>query len=209
MRGLNRTAPLKFDHPGLGATATRMDGKLVIQNDLGYHRRACARGACAGSDGHHHLFRHPPGAAALLPVAVRAARGDLVRGRTRAQATLAGGAPFQLSIATHTAKDQAALEDFLGFPAPAWCSSSTGTRRASSCAACSNATRGWSCWVGRRQRHRPSRLPANGRRAHGLRCRGGQCRRLMHLGDRLCDLLGDEPAFGSCDSASVPPPKAC
>lgn len=35
MRGLNETAPLKFDHPGLGTTATRAGGKLVIQNDIG------------------------------------------------------------------------------------------------------------------------------------------------------------------------------
>jgi uncharacterized protein Yka (UPF0111/DUF47 family) len=35
MKGINRTHALKFDHPGLGTTATRIDGKLVIQNDIG------------------------------------------------------------------------------------------------------------------------------------------------------------------------------
>ena len=35
MKGVNRTRALKFDHPGLGTTATRIDGKLVIQNDIG------------------------------------------------------------------------------------------------------------------------------------------------------------------------------
>ncbi|MCO6454153.1 MAG: hypothetical protein J5I93_02455 [Pirellulaceae bacterium] len=35
MRGVNRTRPLKFDHPGLDTTATRTDGRLVIQNDIG------------------------------------------------------------------------------------------------------------------------------------------------------------------------------
>ncbi|MEW6119598.1 MAG: hypothetical protein AB1593_05885 [Pseudomonadota bacterium] len=35
MEGLNRTAPLKFDHPGLSATATRVGDKLVLQNDIG------------------------------------------------------------------------------------------------------------------------------------------------------------------------------
>ncbi|MDO5691138.1 MAG: phosphate transport regulator [Pseudomonadota bacterium] len=38
MRGLNRTAPLKFDHPGLDTAATRGGGdgdKLLIQNDIG------------------------------------------------------------------------------------------------------------------------------------------------------------------------------
>lgn len=35
MSGVNRTAPLKFDHPGLAATATRVDDELVLQNDIG------------------------------------------------------------------------------------------------------------------------------------------------------------------------------
>lgn len=35
MGGLNRTAPLKFNHPGLGTTATRAGERLVIQNDIG------------------------------------------------------------------------------------------------------------------------------------------------------------------------------
>jgi len=35
MAGLNRTSPLKFDHPGLGTTATRSGKKLLIQNDIG------------------------------------------------------------------------------------------------------------------------------------------------------------------------------
>ena len=35
MRGVRRTAPLKFDHPGLGTTATRVGSRLVLQNDIG------------------------------------------------------------------------------------------------------------------------------------------------------------------------------
>ncbi len=35
MAGIGRTAPLKFDHPGLSATATRVGDKLVLQNDIG------------------------------------------------------------------------------------------------------------------------------------------------------------------------------
>ena len=35
MSGVNRTSPLKFDHPGLGTTATRTNGRLVLQNDIG------------------------------------------------------------------------------------------------------------------------------------------------------------------------------
>ena len=35
MAGVNRTKGLKFDHPGLGTTATRSGDRLVIQNDIG------------------------------------------------------------------------------------------------------------------------------------------------------------------------------
>ncbi len=35
MKGVNRTARLKFMHPGLSTTATRIGDQLVIQNDLG------------------------------------------------------------------------------------------------------------------------------------------------------------------------------
>lgn len=35
MRGLHRTAPLAFGHPGLGTTAIRAAGRLIIQNDIG------------------------------------------------------------------------------------------------------------------------------------------------------------------------------
>ena len=35
MAGVNRTAKLKFNHPGLATTATRSGGRLVIQNDIG------------------------------------------------------------------------------------------------------------------------------------------------------------------------------
>jgi len=35
MRGVNETRPLKFDHPGLGTTATRSGERLIVQNDIG------------------------------------------------------------------------------------------------------------------------------------------------------------------------------
>lgn len=35
MRGVERTRALKFSHPGLDTLATRSDGKLLIQNDIG------------------------------------------------------------------------------------------------------------------------------------------------------------------------------
>jgi uncharacterized protein Yka (UPF0111/DUF47 family) len=35
MQGLHSTSPLKFDHPGLSTSATRVGDRLLIQNDLG------------------------------------------------------------------------------------------------------------------------------------------------------------------------------
>ncbi|MGH8352445.1 MAG: DUF47 domain-containing protein [Pseudomonas sp.] len=35
MAGIHQTAPLKFNHPGLGTTATRSGDTLIIQNDIG------------------------------------------------------------------------------------------------------------------------------------------------------------------------------
>jgi len=35
MKGVKRTRQLKFDHPGLDTTASRMDARLIIQNDIG------------------------------------------------------------------------------------------------------------------------------------------------------------------------------
>jgi uncharacterized protein Yka (UPF0111/DUF47 family) len=35
MRGLNRTAPLKFNHPGLATIAMRDSARLIVQNDIG------------------------------------------------------------------------------------------------------------------------------------------------------------------------------
>jgi hypothetical protein len=35
MKGINKTAKLKFDHPGLGTTATQIGNKVIIQNDIG------------------------------------------------------------------------------------------------------------------------------------------------------------------------------
>lgn len=35
MKGLNSTAPLKFDHPGLDTTVTHSGNRLIIENDIG------------------------------------------------------------------------------------------------------------------------------------------------------------------------------
>ncbi len=72
MRGVNQTAPLKFDHPGLGTTATHTDDKLVIQNDIGTTDAHVLVVHVVQDGGHDHLHRRAPPAADVLRKPVRA-----------------------------------------------------------------------------------------------------------------------------------------
>lgn len=115
MRGLNATAPLKFDHPGLGTTAARRGDVLVIQNDIGT------------TDAH------------VLVVHVRNLEVDLTytdihirrvqffqalfenRGtrwddtRSRTASGLEENDSFYLSVGRYEARDQEDVEDYLEF----------------------------------------------------------------------------------------------
>jgi uncharacterized protein Yka (UPF0111/DUF47 family) len=117
MAGLNRTAPLKFDHPGLGTTATRAGGRLVIQNDI-------------GTTDAHVLVLHVQGLAATLTYtdvhAERAAffrslfqpfavRWDDTRSRRAGSAGFTAEADYYLCVGHFEAKDPAALERYLGY----------------------------------------------------------------------------------------------
>ncbi len=115
MAGVNRTAPLKFDHPGLSCTATRSAGRLVIQNDI-------------GATDAHVIVVHVQGLQAILtytdihPQRVRFLRQLLSRfavtwsgERSQRQAGLAGGAAFVLITGQFTAKDASELYSYLEF----------------------------------------------------------------------------------------------
>jgi len=115
MEGLNRTAPLKFDHPGLGTTATRARGRLVIQNDIGTTEA-------------HLLVVHVDGLAATLTYTdVHPERLEFFRGMlgsfpvewslnvTRHAAGLEGDGTYQLCIGTLMTTTLEELERYLAW----------------------------------------------------------------------------------------------
>jgi len=112
MAGLNRTAGLKFDHPGLGTTATRSGGKLVLQNDI-------------GTTDAHVVVIHVEGL--LLQVTYTDVHEPRLRffqemlaskapvWDTTRPGQIAGGIAFQLTTGRIDAADEAALHDALQF----------------------------------------------------------------------------------------------
>jgi len=114
MRGVNRTAPLKFDHPGLGTTATRAGSKLIIQNDI-------------GTTDAHVLVVHVEGATVTATYTdVHLQRLLFFQGlfegrnvgwedmRSKKDEAVEGGV-YHLCLGTFAAPDQSELEEFLAF----------------------------------------------------------------------------------------------
>jgi len=115
MAGVNRTAALKFDHPGLATTATRSGGRLVIQNDI-------------GTTDAHVIVVHVEGLASQVtytdvhPQRLRFLQAMLARfplswgaEQTRVVAGLAQGEPFQMAIGQYQAPDEGGLLAYLEF----------------------------------------------------------------------------------------------
>jgi len=113
MEGINRTAPLKFDHPGLSATATRVGDKLVIQNDI-------------GTTDAHVLVIHVSGRTVTITYTdVHLPRllffQSLFEGyevawqdtRSRTDAGMEDGV-YHLSVGSYTARSSTRLRDYLG-----------------------------------------------------------------------------------------------
>ena len=113
MEGINRTAPLKFDHPGLSATATRVGDKLVLQNDI-------------GTTDAHVLVIHVTGRTVTVTYTdVHLPRllffqslfdGYAVKWedtRSRKDAGMENGV-YHLCVGSHTARNNAQLRDYLG-----------------------------------------------------------------------------------------------
>ncbi len=112
MAGLNRTARLKFDHPGLGTTATRCAGKLVLQNDIGT------------TDAHVVVIHVEDLTIRVTYTDVHEQRlrffQDMLASKTPVWETtrpgqIAGGTAFHLTTGRIDAADEAALHDALGF----------------------------------------------------------------------------------------------
>ena len=115
MAGLNETAPLKFDHPGLGTTVTRTGARLVIQNDIGT------------TDAHVLVVQVEGLTATLTYTDVHARRLEFFqslfksfpvewsdRGTQRSE-RLSEGRGYCLTVARSTASDPDALARYLGF----------------------------------------------------------------------------------------------
>jgi uncharacterized protein Yka (UPF0111/DUF47 family) len=195
MAGVNRTAPLKFNHPGLATTAARGGERLVIQNDIGTtdaHVIVIHIEALTVSITYSDV--HPERVQFLkdMLAAENVAWGDA--STTRA-ATLAEGMPFQLIVGSRTAKDEADCLRYLTF---------LGSRLVFLID-----------WNHARKQLRgflrgPDRLEvlrwaaANEVGHRGFLEIGGAgainaaieatAGTAMHFGDRLCDVLGAEPA---------------
>lgn len=111
MAGLNRTAGLKFDHPGLGTTATRSGNRLVIQNDIGT------------TDAHVIVIQVEDLTVTVTYTDIHPERlsffQDLLsRYAPEWETTRAGqlaGNEFQLATARYAAPDETACRDFLTF----------------------------------------------------------------------------------------------
>jgi uncharacterized protein Yka (UPF0111/DUF47 family) len=114
MAGLNRTAPLKFNHPGLGTTATRAGNRLILQNDI-------------GTTDAHVIVIHVEGRTVSLTYSdVHLRRLQFFRAlferfavvwtdpNSNQIAALAGGAPFFMSTGTLNTTDDKQLLDYLG-----------------------------------------------------------------------------------------------
>ncbi len=113
MAGLNRTAGLKFNHPGLATTATRADGRLMIQNDIGttdahvivIHVEDLAV-TITHTDVHLERLQFFKGMLDVFPVAWEPVR-------TMQTDALAGGAPFHLASGRFVAEKEADCLRFL------------------------------------------------------------------------------------------------
>ncbi len=114
MRGVNQSLPLKFDHPGLGTTATRSGDTLVLQNDI-------------GTTDAHVLVVHVEGLRTQLTYTdVHMQRllflQSLFEGwrlgwedtRSRADHSMEDGV-YHLCVGTYTARKAKELEDYLAF----------------------------------------------------------------------------------------------
>jgi uncharacterized protein Yka (UPF0111/DUF47 family) len=195
MAGLNRTAGLKFDHPGLATTATRAGDRLIIQNDIGT------------TDAHVIVIHVEALTVALTYSDVHPERVQFLRdmlaetnvtwsgGREAQMAELAAGMPFQLVTGTFRADDEAACLRYLEFLGSRlvflidWIRARKQLR---------GFLRGPDrlrvlLWAARNDVGHRGFLELGGARAINAAIEATPDSG-MRFGDRLCDVLGSEPA---------------
>ncbi|HML10818.1 MAG TPA: DUF47 family protein [Stellaceae bacterium] len=113
MAGVARTAPLKFDHPGLGTTATRAGDTLLIQNDIGATEAHVIMIRVDGLAVHlTYTDVHLP-RLRFFQTMLASAGIDWEGVNSRQVPNLADSDLFYLTIGEFVAADEAALHDFL------------------------------------------------------------------------------------------------
>jgi uncharacterized protein Yka (UPF0111/DUF47 family) len=109
MQGLNATAPLKFDHPGLATTATRTGARLSIQNDIGT------------TDAHVIVIHVEDLTATIIYADVHRSRATFLKDMLSpydvqwSSSPAPDGAAFEMSTGRLVAGDRTALERYLTF----------------------------------------------------------------------------------------------
>ena len=196
MAGLNGTAWLKFDHPGLGTTVTRNGKALVIQNDLG---TTDAHVMIARVEGQAVFIEHTD----IHPERIQFLRQMLKRfpvswgmEQTKRSGSVFSGSPFQLITGRFTAKGSIELLEFLKFFASRLVFLIDWNRARK---ALRPFLRGKDRiplleWAAEAEVGQRGFLQLGGEQLinRAIENAAGSA---MHFGDRLCDVLGDESAL--------------
>ncbi|ACO77997.1 hypothetical protein AvCA_17840 [Azotobacter vinelandii CA] len=110
MRGLNRTRALKLEHPGLDTAATRGEGRLLLQNDIGANdvhvlviQVEGLRISLTYSDLHRQRF-------AFFRAMLAELGADWSGLETRTTAGLNAGEAYHVGTATFACRDEAGLQ---------------------------------------------------------------------------------------------------
>ncbi|MGA2882227.1 MAG: DUF47 family protein [Bryobacteraceae bacterium] len=195
MAGLNRTAPLKFSHPGLATTATRAGNSLVIQNDI-------------GTTDAHVIVIHVQGMTVEItytdvhPERVQFLR-DMLKSypvswgadRTSQAPSVADGAAFYLATGHFEATDDAGLRAYLGHLASRLVFLIDWNRARKQLRGFLNGRQRIAllAWAAEAEVGHRGFLELGGARLinQAIEATGGSA---MHFGDRLCDVLGEEAA---------------
>lgn len=197
MAGLNRTAPLKFNHPGLATTATRSGKALVIQNDV-------------GTTDAHVIVIHVEGMAVSITYSdVHLERLHFLRDMLQAYSVSWGedrvnqspevgaGETFHLSTGRFDAKDAAELNAYLkllGSRLVFLIDWNRARKQLRGFVKGDQRTK-LLLWAAEAEIGHRGFLEAGGSRLinQAIEAIGGSA---MHFGDRLCQVLGDEATQG-------------
>jgi uncharacterized protein Yka (UPF0111/DUF47 family) len=195
MAGLNRTARLKFNHPGLGTTATHAGDRLVIQNDIGttdahvivIHVERLSV-VVTYTDVHPERLQFFQDMLKRFPVSWE---GD----RTRQVATLAAGEPFYLTTARFEAADAAECRAYLDWLGSRIVFLIDWNRARKELRGFLRGDRRTEVlrWAAEAEVGHRGFLELGGARAinEAIEATAGSA---MHFGDRLCDVIGDDEA---------------